>query len=214
MWPTISGTRRETRRRVTMITEPYEGAFFTLRYDQCKDRITGWGFSEAWDAVFDNQTGAVSATDYPKFYALKATLVKRFELRNMYKEISAETPDQWMFLCEQMIADAASKFEVVLAMETHMDLSSPEKEGQTVKYGHKIDTAIQDTPYGQLSDTSDYVSGRTGTYHSGEDTILTRNDLDAYVMMDLRRKWEDNVKMIIEYFDDLFIRIVGGSMVL
>lgn len=199
-----------------LITDPYTGAFYTLRYDECQTRITGWGFGKAFDDVFNSSTGMISQSDYPLFYALKDKIVKRFELRNAYKEISAETPDQWMFYAMQAIADAASKWEVPLGMmnKAGFDVTDPDKQGQAITYGHNIDGVVQDTPYGQLTSSADYVSGKTGTYHSGTDTIVSRNDLDAYVMMDLRKKWEDNMKMIIEGFDDLFIRITASDVIL
>ena len=195
--------------------EPYTGAFYTVRYGDMCDRIGGNMFEEAFDQVFD-ASGPLATGDYPQYYALKTKLVKLFNVRNWFKEIGAETPDDFGIKCMQAIVDSAGRWEVPLEMmaKTTFDVTNPDKEGQTVKYGHTIEAVIQDTPYGTLSATADYASGKSGTYHSGQDEIVTRNDLDAYVMMDLRRKWNDNINEIVKEFDDLFIRIVGGDMVL
>jgi len=194
---------------MTLITDPYTGAFFTLRYDECQTRITGWGFGDAWDWVFDAARPWLAK--YPRYAAMKAEAVARFELRNMYKEISAETPDQWMFLCKQAIVESAAKWETVLDMmsRTGFDVADPNKSSQVIEYGHTVDESVQDTPYSQLSPSSDYVSGRSNITHGGKDSITNRDKLDAEIVMDLRDRWEDNMTKIIEGFDDLFIRIVG-----
>ena len=196
--------------------EPYTGAFYTVRYGDMCDRLSANVFEDVFDQVFDAGTGVLASGDYPQYYALKSKLVKLFITRNWFKEIGAETPDDFYYKCYQAIVDSAGRWEVPLEMmaKTTFDVTNPDKEGQTVKYGHTIEAVIQDTPYGTLSATADYASGKSGTYHSGQDEIVTRNDLDAYVMMDLRRKWNDNINEIVKEFDDLFIRIVGGDMVL
>ena len=196
--------------------EPYTGAFYTVRYGDMCDRIGTDMFEAAFDNVFDAGTGALASGDYPQYYALKTKLVKLFVNRNWFKEIGAETPDDFGIKCMQAIVESAGRWEVPLEMmaKTSFDVTNPDKEGQIIKYGHSIENVIQDTPYGTLSSTADYATGKTGTYHSGQDEIATRNDLDAYVMMDLRRKWNDNINEIVKEFDDLFIRIVGGDMVL
>ena len=198
-----------------VIPEPYEGAFYTVRFRDLCDRIGANPFEESFESVFDNG-GTLAQSDYPQYYALKDKIVKLFFTRNAFKEIGAETPDDFYVKCYQAIVDSAGRWEVPLEMmaKATFDVTNPDKEGQTVKYGHTIEAVIQDTPYGTLSASADYASGKSGTYHSGQDEIVTRNDLDAYVMMDLRRKWNDNVNEIVKEFDDLFIRIVGGDMVL
>ena len=197
---------------MTVTPEPYTGAIFTLRYDECQTRITGWGFSDAWDWVFDATRPWLAK--YPRYAAMKTETVARFELRNMYKEISAETPDQWMFLCKQAIVESAAKWEAVLEMMTRtgFDVSDPNKSSQVIDYGHTVDESVQDTPYGQLSAASDYVSGRSNVTHGGKDTITNRDKLDAEIIMDLRDRWEDNMNKIVAGFDDLFIRIVGTEV--
>lgn len=199
---------------MTLITDPYTGAFFTLRYDECQTRITGWGFADAWDWVFDAARPWLAK--YPRYAAMKAEAVARFELRNMYKEISAETPDQWMFLCKQAIVESAAKWETVLDMMSRsgFDVADPKKSSQVIEYGHTVDESVQDTPYSQLSPSSDYVSGRSNITHGGKDSITNRDKLDAEIVMDLRDRWEDNMTKIIEGFDDLFIRIVGASVII
>ncbi len=194
---------------MTLNPEPYTGAFFTLRYDECQTRITGWGIAKAWDEAFDAQLPF--AAKYPRYAAMKTELVARFELRNMYKEISAETPDQWIFLAKQAIIESAGKWESILDMmsRTGFDVADPNKSSQVIEYGHTVDERVQDTPYGQLSQTSDYVSGRSNVAHGGKDSITNRDKLDAEIVMDLRDRWEDNMNKIVEGFDDLFIRIVG-----
>ena len=192
-----------------LITEPYTGAFFTLRYHDCVQRITGWGFGMAWDAAF--APAKPFAAKYPRYVALKQEIVARFELRNEYKELSAETPDQWIFLAMQAVVESAAKWEAILEMmsRTGFDVSDPNKSTQVIEYGHTVDGSVQDTPYGTLSDSSDYVSGRTRTAHGGKDSITNRDNLDAEIVMDLRDRWEENMTKIVEGFDDLFIRIVG-----
>ena len=198
-----------------VIPEPYEGAFYTVRYGDLCDRIGANPFEDSFDNVF-GVNGPLAQSDYPQYYALKAKIVKLFVARNWFKEIGAETPDDFTIKCYQAIVESAGRWEVPLEMmaKATFDVTNPDKEGQTVKYGHNIESVIQDTPYGTLSASADYASGKSGTYHSGQDEIVTRNDLDAYVMMDLRRKWNDNINEIVKEFDDLFIRIVGGDMVL
>ena len=198
-----------------VIPEPYEGAFYTVRYGDMCDRIGTNPFEDAFDMAFA-VSGPLASADYPQYYALKAKLSKLFNARNWFKEIGAETPDDFLIKCYQAIIESAGRWEVPLEMmaKTSFDVTNPDKEGQTVRYGHTIEAVIQDTPYGTLSATADYASGKSGTCHSGQDEIVTRNDLDAYVMMDLRRKWNDNINEIVKEFDDLFIRIVGGDMVL
>lgn len=195
--------------------EPYTGAFYTVRYGDMCDRLGSNPFEDAFDSVFA-VGGPLAQSDYPQYYALKAKLVKLFINRNWFKEIGAETPDDFGIKCMQAIAESAGRWEVPLEMmaKATFDVTNPDKEGQIIKYGHSIENVIQDTPYGTLSATADYASGKAGTYHTGQDEIATRNDLDAYVMMDLRRKWNDNINEIVKEFDDLFIRIVGAEMVL
>lgn len=192
-----------------MITEPYTGAIFTLRYDQCQTRITGWGIGKAWDEVFD--AALPFAAKYPRYVAMKTEFIARFELRNMYKEISAETPDQWIYLAKQALVESAGKWESILDMmsRTGFDVADPNKSTQVIEYGHTVDNSVQDTPYGRLIATSDYVSGRSNVTHGGKDSITNRDKLDAEIVMDLRDRWEENMTRIIEGFDDLFIRIVG-----
>lgn len=194
--------------------ETYTGAIFTLRYDECQTRITGWGIGMAWDAVFD--AALPFAAKYPRYAAMKTELVARFELRNMYKEISAETPDQWIFLAKQAIIESAGKWESILDMmsRTGFDVADPNKSSQVIEYGHTVDESVQDTPYSQLSPSSDYVSGRSNITHGGKDSITNRDKLDAEIVMDLRDRWEDNMNKIIEGYDDLFIRIVGASVII
>ena len=195
--------------------EPYTGAFYTVRFGDVCDRVGSNPFEDAFDGVF-GVGGPLAQSDYPQYYALKTKLVKLFNARNWFKEIGAETPDDFNIKCYQAIIESAGRWEVPLEMmaKATFDVTNPDKEGQIVKYGHSIENVIQDTPFGTLSSTADYATGKAGTYHSGQDEIATRNDLDAYVMMDLRRKWNDNINEIVKEFDDLFIRIVGGDMVL
>ena len=200
-----------------IIPEPYTGAVFTLRYGDTVNRITDfdgnnhpWGFDFAFNQFFTSNLGYFQ-TKYPKYYAAGTELIARFSLRNWYKEISAETPDQWIILAEQAIAESAGKWEVILDMtsRTGFDIADPNKSSQVIDYGHTVDESVQDTPYGQLSAASDYVSGRSNVTHGGKDTITNRDKLDAEIVMDLRDRWEDNMNRIVEGFDDLFIRIVG-----
>lgn len=197
--------------------EPYTGAVFTLRYGDTVQRIpdydgngNAWGFDYAFNRFFTANTNYFQ-TKYPKYYAIGTELRARFELRNWYKEISAETPDQWIILAQQAIAESAGKWEAILDMtsRTGFDIADPNKSSQVIDYGHTVDESVQDTPYSQLSPSSDYVSGRSNITHGGKDTITNRDKLDAEIVMDLRDRWEDNMNKIVEGFDDLFIRIVG-----
>ena len=203
--------------------EIYTGAQFTLRYQECKDRITEYvtsggvdypfGFMAAWVKAVDE--GYITAANVPYFAASLPQIVKRLELRDRFKELSAETPDAWIMLCMQLWCELSEKYEDVLAMEaaTGFDVTNPSRESRIIEYGHIINGSVQDTPYGELNDASDYVSGRTHESHSGEDKIHERNELDADILMDFRRKWDTTVNKIIEEFDVLFIRITGAGFV-
>lgn len=200
--------------------EPYTGAIFTLRYGDTVQRIpdydgngNAWGFDYAFNRFFTANSNYFQ-TKYPKYYAIGTELRARFELRNWFKEISAETPDQWIILAQQAIAESAGKWEAILDMtsRTGFDIADPNKSSQVIDYGHTVDESIQDTPYGQLSQASDYVSGRSNVTHGGKDTITNRDKLDAEIVMDLRDRWEDNMNKIVAGFDDLFIRIVGTEV--
>ena len=205
---------------MTITPEPYTGAIFTLRYGDTVQRIpdydgngNAWGFDYAFNRFFTANTNYFQ-TKYPKYYAIGTELRARFELRNWYKEISAETPDQWIILAQQAIAESAGKWEAILDMtsRTGFDIADPNKSSQVIDYGHTVDESVQDTPYGQLSAASDYVSGRSNVTHGGKDTITNRDKLDAEIVMDLRDRWEDNMNKIVAGFDDLFIRIVGTEV--
>jgi len=204
-----------------MVTPPevYTGAQFTLRYDECQKRIpeyyfgNAFGFKAAWAKAIDE--GFINVGDVSHFASGIDHIVKRLELRDRYKELSAETPDGWIMLCMQRFAEVSDKYEDVLAMEAAegFDVTNPSKESRIIEYGHIVNGQVQDTPYGELNDTSDYVSGRTRESHSGKDSIQERNELDGDILMDFRRKWDTTLNMIVEEFDVLFIRITGGNFI-
>ena len=201
----------------------YTGAQFTVRYQECKDRITDYiteqgvtypfGFMAAW--VQAVKEGYIVPADVPYFAASLTQIVKRLELRDRFKELSSETPDAWVMLCMQRFCEVSEKYEDVLSMEaaTGFDVTNPSRESRIITYGHIINGSVQDTPYGELDDSSDYVSGRTRESHTGTDSIQERNELDADILMDFRRKWDTTVNKIIEEFDVLFIRITGGEFI-
>ena len=209
--------------------EIYDGAQFTVRYDQCQQRITDYyhydddngntitlpfGFGCALKMAVDENF--INPGNYPVFFTdYVDTVIDNLELRDFCKELSAETPDAWMQFCMRRWCEVIRKWEPILTMQgtTGFDVSNPNKESRIIEYGHTIDGSVQDTPYGQLDDTSDYVSGRTHETHSGEDKIHERNELDAEILMDLRRKWEDSINLLVEEFDVLFIRITGGDFI-
>lgn len=216
--------------------EIYTGAQFTLRYQECKDRIPVYyewdteeddgnggtvtvhhtlpfGFAAALKKAEDE--GYIDPSNAPYFAASMPYIGPRLELRDRYKELSAETPDAWIILCMQRFCEIIDKYEDVLAMEaaTGFDVTNPSRESRIITYGHIINGSVQDTPYGELNDASDYVSGRTRESHSGEDKIHERNELDADILMDFRRRWDTTVNKIIEEFDVLFIRITGAGFV-
>ena len=204
--------------------EIYTGAQFTVRYDECVDRITeyyqdshmNWmpfGINAVWQYCEDHTLVYYSAQ--PTFVQLRATIVDRFEMRNWRKELGAETPDEWFRLACMRLTEIAEKYEPILKMEatTGFDVSNPDKESRIIEYGHVIEGQVQDTPYGQLDASSDYVSGKTAEQHSGKDTIHERNELDADILMDFRRKWDATINKIIEEFDVLFIRITGADFI-
>ena len=118
-------------------------------------------------------------------------------------------------LCMQRFAEVSDKYGDVLAMEAAegFDVTNPSKESRIIEYGHIVNGQVQDTPYGELNDSSNYVSGRTRESHSGKDTIQERNELDGDILMDFRRKWDTTLNMIVEEFDVLFIRITGGNFI-
>ena len=204
--------------------EIYTGAQFTVRYGDCVQRMSEYipddgngnpipfGFDAA---VWKLQDMGVNMGGWNYFGSLWGDLEARLTLRNWAKELSAETPDAWIMLCAQRIAEVAEKYEPVLAMEatTGFDITNPNKESRIIEYGHVIDGQVQDTPYGQLDASSDYVSGKTSEQHSGEDKIHERNELDADILMDFRRKWDATINKIIEEFDVLFIRITGADFI-
>ena len=197
----------------------YTGAQFTLRYDECQKRIpeyyfgNAFGFKAAWAKAIDE--GFINAGDVPHFAGGIEHIVKRLELRDRFKELSAETPDAWIMLCMQRFAEVSDKYEDVLAMEAAegFDVTNPSKESRIIEYGHIVNGQVQDTPYGELTDTSNYVSGRTRETHSGADTIQERNELDGDILMDFRKKWDTTLNMIVEEFDVLFIRLTGGNFI-
>lgn len=199
--------------------EIYTGAQFTLRYDECQKRIpdyfqgNAFGFMAAWEKALAE--GFINVGDVPLFAARIRQIVKRLELRDRFKELSAETPDAWIMLCMQRFAEVSDKYGDVLAMEAAegFDVTNPSKESRIIEYGHIVNGQVQDTPYGELNDTSNYVSGRTRESHSGADTIQERNELDGDILMDFRRKWDTTVNTIVEEFDVLFIRITGAGFV-
>ena len=209
---------------MTAPPEIYTGAQFTVRYDECVNRITeyyqdshmNWmpfGIDAVWQSCEDN--GLVTYGQQPTFALIRGTFVKRFNLRNFFKELGAETPDDWFRLAIMRLTEVAEKYEPILKMEatTGFDVSNPDKESRIIEYGHVIEGQVQDTPYGQLDATSDYVSGKTAEQHSGQDTIHERNELDADILMDFRRKWDATINKIIEEFDVLFIRITGADFI-
>ena len=204
-----------------MVTPPevYTGAQFTLRYDECQKRIpehyfgNAFGFKAAWVKAIDE--GFINVGDVPHFASAINHIVKRLELRDRFKELSAETPDAWIMLCMQRFAEVSDKYEDVLAMEAAkgFDVTNPSKESRIIEYGHIVNGQVQDTPYEELNDSSNYVSGRTRESHSGSDTIQERNELDGDILMDFRRKWDTTLNTIVEEFDVLFIRITGGNFI-
>ena len=209
-----------------MVTPPeiYTGAQFTLRYDECTTRLTQFYQDShlAWEpfgieAVFQycEDHELVRYAEYPNIVNNRGWIVKRFEVRNKRKELSAETPDAWFDLAVQRLCEIAAKWEPILKMEnsTGFDVSNPSKESRTIEYGHVVEGQVQDTPYGELNAESDYVTGKTAEQHSGRDVITERNDLDADILMDIRRRWESTINLIVEDFDVLFIRVTGGNFI-
>ena len=216
--------------------EIYTGAQFTLRYDECETRITDYyewdteeddgnrgtvtvhhilpfGFGAAWQKAADE--GYVYPTDCPYFMQNLNVLLKRLEIRDRYKELSAETPDEWTILCMQRFAEVSEKYEDVLRMEAAegFDVTNPSRESRIIEYGHIINGQVQDTPYGELNQNSDYVTGKTAEQHSGQDTIHERNELDADILLRFRERWNTTMNKMVEEFDVLFIRITGAGFV-
>lgn len=200
----------------------YTGAHFTVRYGDCVQRMPDYipddgngnpipfGFNAATWKINDM---GIDMSGWTNFGNAWSAIEPRLTLRDWSKELGAETPDAWIMLCAQKICEVAEKYEPILAMEfsTGFDVSNPSKESRTITYGHVVDGQVQDTPYGQLQQNSDYVSGRTREEHSGQDVIDERDGLDAEILMDFRRKWESTLNIIVEEFDELFIRITGGN---
>ena len=216
--------------------EIYTGAQFTIRYDQAQSRIPVYyewdteeddgnggtitvhhslpfGFAAAWQKASDE--GYVYPTDCPYFMQNLNVLLKRLEIRDRYKELSAETPDEWTILCMQRFAEVSEKYEDVLRMEAAegFDVTNPSRESRIIEYGHIINGQVQDTPYGELNSTSDYVTGKTAEQHSGQDTIHERNELDADILLRFRERWNTTMNKMVEEFDVLFIRITGANFI-
>ena len=156
----------------------------------------------------------LTATDYPFWDAVKDDVVAQAELAYMYREISAETPDQWTYLASVKFSEIIRKYEAVLEMEADVDVTSPDVASQNIDYGHTVQSDVQDTPYGTLSTSSDYVSQRSLITHGGNDTIGTRTELDSEILSRFRDRWEPTVKKIVDELGELFIGIVGGEFVL
>ena len=208
--------------------EVYTGAQFTLRYGDCVQRITDYyEWEDANNVVHQEPFGLmtamiiaadsnfIDAATVPRFMQLMSDIQGKFNIRSWSKELSAETPDRWMELCMQLISEIAEKYEDVLTMQasTGFDVTNPDKESRIIEYGHVINGQVQDTPYGQLDDTSDYVSGKTAEQHSGQDSIKERNELDAEILSRFRKEWETTAKRLVEEFDVLFIRITGADFI-
>ena len=213
---------------MTAPPEIYTGAQFTLRYGDTVNRITDYyEWTDANNVVHQEPFGVITAmimagdsniidpAAVPRFVQMMMDIQGRFNVRNWYKELSAETPDRWMDLCMQLISEIAEKYEDVLTMQasTGFDVTNPDKESRIIEYGHVINGQVQDTPYGQLDASSDYVSGRTAEQHSGQDSIKERNELDAEILSRFRKEWETTAKRLVEEFDVLFIRITGADFV-
>ena len=125
---------------MTTPPEVYTGAQFTVRYQECKDRITDYiteqgvtypfGFMAAW--VRAVKEGYIVPADVPYFAASLTQIVKRLELRDRFKELSSETPDAWVMLCMQRFCEVSEKYEDVLSMEaaTGFDVTNPSRESR------------------------------------------------------------------------------------
>ena len=213
---------------MTTPPEVYTGAQFSLRYGDTVTRITDYyEWTDENNVVHEEPFGLMTAliiaannnfidpTAVPRFMQMMSDIQGKFNIRNWSKELSAETPDRWMELCMQLISEIAEKYEDILTMEaaTGFDVTNPDKESRIIQYGHVIDGQVQDTPYGQLDVSSDYVSGRTAEQHSGQDSIKERNELDAEILSRFRKEWETTAKRLVEEFDVLFIRITGAGFV-
>lgn len=196
-----------------MTVDPYTDTFFTLRYSVCKDTITGWGFAGALAEVYG--TGKMlTAADYPYFEAVRAELIARAELAYQYREIGGETPDQWTYLCSVKWAELITKYNDVLAMEAGVTVTSPDIASQTIDYGHTVENIIQDTPYGQLNSSSDYVSQKSKLIHDNSDTITNREELDSEILSKFRDRWTPTIQKMVDELGELFIAIVGGDFVI
>lgn len=206
--------------------EIYDGAQFTLRYDQCVSRIPvfysyedennntvdlPFGFAAALKIAVDN--GSIDPSKYPLMFADIDWIIKRLELKDYFKELSAETPDAWIMLCMRRWAEVLDKYEPVLTMEGNLNIANPDNDSKTIAYGHTINGQVQDTPYGQLDASSDYVSGKTAEQHAGTDVITERTELDAEILSRFRQKWEPTINVLVDEFDNLFIRITGGDFI-
>lgn len=194
--------------------ETYTGAWFTLRYDQCKSRITGWGLGAALDAVLSASGTILSTADYPLFNAVKADIVAQAEQKYMYREISAETPDQWTYYAKTLWTELVRKYEDVLDLEASVDVTSADITAQKFLHGRNVDTSLQDTPYGQLSQSSDYVTQRSTTGYSGTDTVSNRDALDSEIVAKYRDRWQPTVLKIVDELGELFVSIIGGDFIL
>ena len=206
--------------------EIYDGAQFTLIYDQCQQRIPVYysyedennnnvdlpfGFAAALKIAVDD--GIIDPSKYPLMFTNIDWIIKRLELKDCFKELSAETPDAWNMLCMRRWSEVLDKYEPILKMEAGVDVSNPDRDSRTIEYGHIIDGQVQDTPYGQLDASSDYVSGKTAEQHSGKDIITERTELDADILSRFRQKWDATINVLVDEFDNLFIRITGGDFI-
>ena len=129
--------------------EIYTGAQFTIRYDQAQTWIPDY---YEWDTEEDDGNGGTVTVHHSLPFGFAAALMKatdenyvdpantpymaasmphslrRLELRDRFKELSAETPDAWIMLCMQRFCEvierlSAQGYEFVTVSEL---LQNPE----------------------------------------------------------------------------------------
>lgn len=206
---------------MTIEPEPYTGAIFTLWYHDMVDRSPWEGIGQmrtkkhSFQGAFNNlQTKSiVSVGLYPSFVEKWTRIKSRVELEYQYREINAETPDMWVLNCERKIAEMADRYEPVLKALESADLSDIGQGSTVTEYGSVIGSKLQETPYGELDDESEYTSSQSHVSRTGEDRVSVKGNT-AEALMSLQRKYEGVENTIIKEFGELFIHTIALEGVL
>lgn len=206
---------------MTIEPEPYTGAIFTLRYRDMVERSPFEGTGQfrvkkhSLQAAFNNlqSKSIVTVGFYPFFCGKWDRMRQKAELEYQYREINAETPDMWVLNAERKIMEMADKYEPILKALQSADLSDIAQGSTVTEYGSVIGSKLQETPYGELDDESEYTSSQSHVSRTGEDKVSVKGNT-AEALMSLQRKYEGVENTIIKEFGELFIHTIALEGVL